>query len=138
VNRNLAVAIAVIVAAVIGVRLSQEDGSESRAGCDGVRDAVAVLTGVEESGTVPTAAVYDEAARSIRRAAVTAPAGVSPDLHAVADSYGQLGILFQGFDPADPSTYGIIEQRTPEIEREEARLDEASARVTAWLQATCG
>lgn len=135
-NRNLLVAVAVLVLAAVGVRMSQEDDAVV-GGCDGVRHAHEQVVALEASREVPTADIYAATAQEVRRAAVAAPSAVSPHLHAVADAYGQLSIHFRGFDPADPSTYALIEQRTPEIEREEARVDEAAARVAAWLAETC-
>lgn len=135
-NRSLLVAIVAILLAAVAVRFNQDDG-DAAGGCDGVRAAAATVDRVELGGSVPTSSTYSEAAQELRRAAVAAPGGVAPDLHALADAYGQLGIVFQGFDPADPATYSLIERRTPEIEREEARVDEAAARVGTWLDETC-
>ena len=135
-NRSLAVAIAAILLAALAIRSIQDDGG-ARGGCDGVREAAQVVNRVELGGAVPTSETYSTAAQELRRSAVAAPGGVAPDLHALADAYGQLGIVFQGFDPEDGATYSVIEQRAPDIEREEARVDEAARRVTAWLEETC-
>jgi hypothetical protein len=134
--RNLAVAVAVLVLAAIGLRLGQDEG-ESTGGCDGVRLARERVQEVATGSEVPTSSVYTDVAQDLRRAAVAAPPGVSRDLHALADAHGQLAAHFQGFDPADPSTYDLIEVRTPEIEREEARVADAAARVDTWLQQVC-
>lgn len=135
-NRSLAVAVVAILLAALAIRSLQDEGG-ARGGCDGVRAASLVVDRVEQGGAVPTSDTYSSAALELREAAVAAPGGVAPDLHALADAYGQLGIVFQGFDPDDGATYSVIERRAPDIEREEARVDEAAARVAAWLQETC-
>jgi hypothetical protein len=134
--RNLAVAVGVLVLAAIGLRLGQDEG-ESTGGCDGVRDTHERVQELATGSEVPTSSAYTAVAQEVRRVAVAAPPGVSRDLHALADAHGQLAAHLQGFDPADPTTYDLIEERTPEIEREEARVADAAARVDTWLQQAC-
>lgn len=135
-NRGLA---AIAVAALLlafGIRVLRDDG-RSAGGCEGVREVPSIVDRVELGGEVPTSGSYSDAATELREAAVAAPGGVAPDVHALADAYGQLGIVYQGFDPADAATYVLLEQRASDIEREEARVDEAAGRVAAWLEETC-
>jgi hypothetical protein len=136
VNRSLAVAIVVLILAALAVRVTQEDGGPT-GGCQGIVDAAAMVDDVTHGDQVPTAETFTTAAQELRRTAVAAPGGVAADVHALADAFGQLGILHQGFDPADPATYGIVEQRAPDIEREEARVQQAIGAVTSWLDTTC-
>ena len=135
-TRSLLVAVVAIVVAAVVLVVSRDDGG-SAGTCDGVRRAADVVAGVEQGETVPTSESYVTVAQEVRRAAVDAPSGVSPDLHALADAYGQLAILLQGFDPDDPTSFDVVEQRAPEVEREEARVDEAATRVATWLSDTC-
>lgn len=134
--RNVALLVGVAALTVIGIRLGQDDGGPA-GGCDGVRAAHERVQEVASGAEVPTTAEYTEAAQDLRRAATAAPPDVGHDLHALADAYGQLAAHLQGFDPADPATYDLVESRTPEIEREEARVDEAAARVDGWLRRSC-
>lgn len=135
--RNLLLAIAALTLAGVVLWQGQAD-PPAPGGCAGVRRAHERVLELEAGRQVPTADGYATAAQDVRRAAVAAPDGVSGDVHAVADAYGQLAILFRGFDPEDPATYTLIEERTPAIEREEARVDDATARIEAWLRDSCG
>lgn len=92
---------------------------------------------IKTGRSIPTSSDYLESAHAIRRAAVTASADVAPSLHAIADAYGFLSTYFQGFDPSDEATYGIVEQHTAEIEREQARVDQADTDLTSWLDRSC-
>ena len=135
-NRNLAVALGVIVLAVAAVVLGTRDTGPPE-GCDAVQQAVTIVEDLRGSREFPTADRYAEAGRAVRASAVAAPGEVAPEVHALADAYGQLGILFQGFDPEDPATYPVIEVRTPDIEREEARVEESAQQVSAWFRERC-
>jgi hypothetical protein len=138
VSRSLSLAILVVavLALVVGRQLIQEDAPGDE-GCDGVRRVYERVSFVEDVDDVPSADVFEDAGRAVREAAVVAPAAVALDLNRIADAYGVLARLYRGFDPADASTYDVIEQATGEIEAQEAVVDQARPAVASWLDNRC-
>lgn len=136
----MAILALVIVGGLLGVQAlrPREASLGGGSSCDIAVKARDRIETIKNGRAIPTAADYDESAHAIRRAAVTAPSDLAPALHAVADAYGLLSTYYQGFDPGDEGTYSIVEQRSAEIEREQAQVDVAEADIGRWLRRACG
>jgi hypothetical protein len=138
-QRSLAILVLVIAGGLVGVLALRphEEGLGGGSACDQATKARQRIEGIKQGHAIPTATDYIETARAVRRAALTAPDDLAPAMHAVADAYGSLSKYYAGFDPSDESTYGIVEERGAEIERQQANVDVAEADIATWIKRTC-
>jgi hypothetical protein len=141
VRRRAAVGIlaVVILAAVAGVALAVAGGGDNGpgSGCTGVRAAYRAVSRIETANAVPTSDDYSRAALVVRRAAADATATVQAPLAALADAYGRLGGLLDGFDPADASTYYVVEDSAAAVDLQQATVDAELPAVRKWLDERC-
>ena len=137
--RALAILLLVAVGGAVGYVALTAGGSSLASGsaCASVGRVHERVDSLATGQKVPVAADYTESARAVREVAVEAPDDIAPDVHSVADAYGLLATFFRGFDPADESTYSVVEQSTTEIERQLAQVEQADRRIAAWLGSRC-
>ena len=134
---SLAILLLAVLAILAGIQFSRTGGGTDE-GCSGVRQVYERVAFIEKSHDVPTTKVYADAVLALRRIAVTAPPAVGPDLRRLADAYGQIGGLLDGFDPQVASTYHVYEEHTVQIEAEQTVVDSALPAVGDWLTNRCG
>ena len=132
---SLTILLLAVLAVAAGVQFTRTSSAGS--GCDGVRAAYERVAFVERARDVPTSRVYDEAARTVRHAAVEAPPAVAADLGQVGNAYNRLADLLQGFRADDASTYHVYEDNVAAIEAQQVVVDTNLPLVREWLHERC-
>jgi hypothetical protein len=140
VDRRRSLSIVVLVAiAFVGLIALVNRGADTRpTACDDVR---LVAVRAERMGApgrpAPVSADYRTEATAARQVAVQAPSGVRLAVDGMANALSLLATHLEGFDPENPATYSLVEQRSIAIEQAQSELDDAIGRANGWFSKEC-